>query len=139
MYAGAALSAAAIVHILLAADRIREVVADHHPRAAPAQLHGIQMETLVIFIAPQAVGIVLWIWMARANGRGRNWARVMSAAVFGLWTVYELLALTRPRDIYGVVVIGVIWLTGLAATILIFHRESADYYDYSPPDDYPPP
>jgi hypothetical protein len=97
------------------------------------------METLVIFIAPQAVGIVMWIWMARANGRGRNWARVMSAALFGLWTVYELLALTRRHAIYGLVVIGVIWLTGLAATVLIFHRESADYYDYSPPDDYPLP
>ena len=29
----------------------------------------------------------LWLWMARANGQGRNWARIMSTVLFGLATL----------------------------------------------------
>ena len=31
--------------------------------------------------------IALWLWMARANGQGRNWARILSTVLFGLGTL----------------------------------------------------
>ena len=33
------------------------------------------------------VEIALWLWMARANGQGRNWARIVSTVLFGLATL----------------------------------------------------
>jgi hypothetical protein len=70
--------------------------------------------------------------MAWANGHGRNWARVVSAVLFGLWTLYTVLALTRPRAGLGVVAIGLIWLIGLAALILVYLRQSAPFYQQRP-------
>ena len=33
------------------------------------------------------VPIAVWLWMARACGRGRNWARIVSTVLFGLATL----------------------------------------------------
>ena len=33
------------------------------------------------------IAIGLWLWMAWANGRGRGWARVLSAVLFGINTL----------------------------------------------------
>ncbi|HET9061291.1 MAG TPA: hypothetical protein VFN61_15335 [Acidimicrobiales bacterium] len=30
------------------------------------------------------VGLVIWIWMAIANYKGRQWARVVASGLFGL-------------------------------------------------------
>jgi hypothetical protein len=128
MYAGAALSAAGALLTLVSASHIRTVIAGRFPRDTPLQVHDILMETMIIFIAPQVIAVALWAWMAWANGRGRNWARIVSAVLFGLWTLYTLLVLTRPRAVYAVAAMGVIWLIGLAAIVLIFTRDSADYY-----------
>ena len=40
------------------------------------------------------VVIALWLWMARANGQGRNWARILSTVLFGLATL-ELIGSGR--------------------------------------------
>jgi len=31
--------------------------------------------------------VSLWLWMARANGQGRNWARILSTVLFVLATL----------------------------------------------------
>lgn len=129
MYAGAAASAAGAVTAVLAAGRIRTIIAARFPRDTPVQVHGIEVETLILFIAPQVIAVGLWLWMAWAHGRGRNWARFVAAGLFAVWTLYTLLALTRPGDVPGLVARGVVWLIGLAAITLIFLRESADWYD----------
>ena len=33
------------------------------------------------------VVVSLWLWMARANGQGRNWARILSTVLFVLATL----------------------------------------------------
>jgi Ca2+/Na+ antiporter len=128
MYGGAVLSATAVVLTLAAVSHIHAVIAARFARDTPLQVHGIEMETLMVFIVPQAIAVALWLWMAWANGRGLNWARVVSAALFGLWTLYTLLGLTRAQGVYGLVAMGIIWVTGLAATVLIFIGESGEYY-----------
>ena len=40
--------------------------------------------------------IALWLWMARANGQGRNWARILSTVPFGLATLQLSGACTHP-------------------------------------------
>jgi hypothetical protein len=88
MYAGAALSAAGALLTLVSASHIRTVIAGRFPRDTPLQVHDILMETMIIFIAPQVIAVALWAWMAWANGRGRNWARIVSAVLFGLDAVH---------------------------------------------------
>jgi hypothetical protein len=48
--------------------------------------------------------IALWLWMARANGQGRNWARILSTALFGL-AALELIK-AYPGNNLGHFVLG---------------------------------
>jgi hypothetical protein len=89
--------------------------------------------------------------MARANGRGRNWARIVSTVLFGLATL-ELIR-TRPHyqggylahfdvgghtywvihSVFGATVLGVIvpvllWLTGLAVVWLLWRPASRAFF-----------
>ena len=67
--------------------------------------------TLVI-VAFGLVPIALWLWMARAVGRGTNWARILSTVLFVLATD----ELQGEHGVLSVFLAWVTWLTGLAAT-----------------------
>jgi 4-amino-4-deoxy-L-arabinose transferase-like glycosyltransferase len=56
--------------------------------------------------------IALWLWMARAAGQGKNWARALSTALFGLATLelagnhglaQLLLAMVNSRSVPSMV------------------------------------
>ena len=50
---------------------------------------------LTLEIVLGLVAAALWLWMARANGHGRNWARILSTVLFGLATL-EDISVARP-------------------------------------------
>jgi hypothetical protein len=80
----------------------------------------------------------LWIWMARANKRGRSWARITATVFFGFLTAGDLAwlitFLTSKITLAGLY-IGldvafplVYWLVALSAVVLLWRRSSSDYY-----------
>ena len=90
---------------------------------------------MVIVVMPVAVivvvgliGVGLWLWMAWANGRGRSWARIVAAILFGLNTVSVLSAVVRPAGIGTKVFDIVIWLAGLGAIFYLFRPDASEYY-----------
>ena len=139
MYAGAAVSAAELV-IGLAVIIVDIQVATH------GQFLGQDPTThkpLVItaWTVLCLAGTSLWLWMARANGQGRNWARIVSTVLFGL-AAFELGgAFTRPVShagfgvtvlYYGSIVLFVAgWLVGGAAVWLLW-RPASDAF-FKPP------
>jgi hypothetical protein len=141
MYAGAVLSVAAAVaallgrHALLVSLRLRDPnLTAHQVRIAHDVVTGGA-------VAGGIIGAGLWIWMAWANGRGRNWARVLSAVLFGIYTL-DLLSLLRGHlGPLPLVITALTWLTGLTVIILIFRRESGPFYRQPgyPAAGYPPP
>jgi hypothetical protein len=63
--------------------------------------------------------------MARANGQGRNWARILSTVLFGLATLELTPYLFGFGEVFGVTVFGLIfplltWLVGLAVVWLLW-------------------
>ena len=42
------------------------------------------------------VVIALWLWMARANSQGRDWARILSTVLFGLATLQLIGGFSEP-------------------------------------------
>ena len=87
MYAGAAVSA---VELIIGLALIIVGVKD----GARGRFWGVnvtapQMKPILItvWIVVGLVGIALWLWMARANGQGRNWARILSTVLFVLATL----------------------------------------------------
>ncbi len=52
------------------------------------------------------VVIALWLWMARENGQGRNWARILATVLFGPGDAgadqaVRVLQAARPRARLG--------------------------------------
>src|SRR5690242_7949829 len=84
MYAGAAVSAAGLI-IGLAL-----IIADIEVAARGQFLgHSLAAHNPLVITVWMVFGllvIALWLWMVRATGRGRAWARVLSMALFGLAT-----------------------------------------------------
>jgi hypothetical protein len=81
--------------------------------------------------------IALWLAMARANGRGRNWARVLSTVLFGLAT----LQLRHPQPqgspagfgatvlYYGDTALLILaWLVGAAAVWQLWRPASSAFF-----------
>ena len=73
------------------------------------------------------IGCGLWLWMARANKRGRSWARILSAVFFGLLTLYAAVGLVALPAAAEIVVIFE-WAAGLSAVVFLWQRQSSHYY-----------
>ena len=84
------------------------------------------------------VVIALWLWMARANGQGRNWARILSTVLFGLATLQLRGDFTQPVShagfgvtvLYygGTVLFVAAWLAGAAAVWLLWRPASSAFF-----------
>ena len=138
MYAGAAVSTAGlIIGLALIIVDIQAAARGRflgHSLAAPKPL------VLAVWVLFGLVVIALWLWMARANGQGRNWARIVSTVLFGAATL-DLTEVFGPPGIRlslvpviaGSPTVPVLyWLVGLAAVWLLWRPASRAFF--RPPD-----
>jgi hypothetical protein len=128
MYAGAALEVVALVVALLTRSSLKSAILTAHPGYTPAHVHLVENDRAVSLAVGAVITIGLWLWMAWANGRGRQWARVVSAVFFGINTVDLIISLVLVRSAPTSIVGIVIWLVGLAAIVLLFRGESGPYF-----------
>jgi hypothetical protein len=138
MYAGAAVSAVQLIMGL--ALIIVDIKAAARGRFLGHSLTAPQMRTLVItvWIVVGLVVMALWLWMAQANGQGRNWARIVSTVLFVLATLQLRGAFTQPVShtgfgvtvlYYGSTVPSIAaWLAGLAAVWLLWRPASSAFF-----------
>jgi hypothetical protein len=121
MYAGAAVTALSLVASIIALPFV------HGQRAAGLRLLG-RSQPLPVAITVGIMGgfalIALWVWMARANGQGRNWARIVSTLLVGLAT----LQLFSAKDVAQLVFALVTWLVGLVAVSLLWRPASNSFF-----------
>ena len=97
-------------------------------RGGPPSLAG---QLIVSCLVP----IALWLWMARANGLGRNWARNLSTVLFLLATLDLTGAFGTPvvqlrlvPVIFGPAIPVLTWLISLAAVWLLYRPASTAYF-----------
>jgi len=95
MYAGAAVSTINLIILLvyIGVDGVRWTA---HPGVAAAQISQRKTLAITLTIVFGLALIAVWLWMARANGQGRNWARVLSTVLFGLATLNLTRAFRTP-------------------------------------------
>jgi hypothetical protein len=128
MYAGAAIEVLAVIIALATAGSLKSAIFKAHPSYTLAQLHTAEVTRTASLVVGALITIALWLWMAWANGHGRNWARVVSAVFFGINTLDLLISFVLVHAIGSELVGVVIWLVGLGAIVLIFNKESAPFY-----------
>jgi hypothetical protein len=120
MYVGAAVTTLSLILAIFS-------LAYRGRSAATLRLAG-RSQSLPVAITVGVVGglvvISLWLWMARENGRGRNWARILSTVLVGLATLH----LFGNKGLVEVVFAMVTWLIGLAAVWLLWRPTSSAFF-----------
>jgi hypothetical protein len=128
MYAGAIVSALDIVVGLVTIGSLRSALQRANPSYTSSQLHTAEVAGVAFIVFFGLVGVGLWIWMAMANKRGANWARIVATVFFGLDTLSLLANFARPEALFIRLVGLLIWLIGLGAILLLWQRQSSEYF-----------
>jgi hypothetical protein len=116
MYGGAAVSAAYLLGALPFMGDIHGKALGHPFTATPL--------TVTVVIVAFLVPVALWLWMARAVGQGRNWARIVSTVLFILAT----LQLTGSRGVVQMLTVAPAWLIGLAVVWLLWRTACRAFF-----------
>ena len=131
MYAGAAVSTVSlIVSVILPLSNIaasKAALKKDHPNLTVSQVNQAFNLGIAVAILSGAVGAVLWLWMARANGQGKNWARITSSVFFALATVSLFSVLNAP-SVLGIIFAVALWVVGLGAIIYLWRGESSEFF-----------
>jgi hypothetical protein len=138
MYAGAIVSS--VYLIILLAIAIGDVAAAARGRwlgysLTVARLNQLKPLIITMLLVGGLVVIALWLCLARANGQGRNWARIVSTVLFGLATLQLTGDIRQPVShaapgVAVLVLLGwvVIWLIGLAVVWLLWRPASTAFF-----------
>lgn len=129
MYSGAALEVLAVIIAAVTIGSLKSAILGRHPAYTAAQLHSAEVARTVPLVIGGLIAIGLWLWMAWANGKGRSWARIVSAVFFGINTLDLLISLLQVHAVATLIIGVVIWLVGLGAIVLIFSKESGPFYN----------
>jgi len=120
MYAGAAVTTLSLILAIFSLAYVGR-------GAAALRLAGRSQALPVVItvgIGGGLVMIALWLWMARAIGQGRNWARIVSTVLLGLATLH----LFGNRGVVQVVFATLTWLIGSAAVLLLWRPSSSAFF-----------
>jgi hypothetical protein len=147
MYAAAAvITAALIISVALIGDT-KAALRQVNPSLTAAQARDLNV-LITLAVVSGLLVIALWLWLARANGQGRNWARILSTVLFGLATPelirqypgrrlghFVLGGQVQPVIHYGpgvtalaLIVPALAWLAGLAAVWLLWRPASSAFF-----------
>jgi hypothetical protein len=130
MLVGAAAELAAMITVISTLGSARATVAARDAAAMQAvHLH----QVTIIGLAPVAIGI--WLWLAWANGRGQDWARLLSAGCFALISLSVMAQLAQGVAAFApatVIAAAVVWALGLSSVVLIFTPAAGRYYRPQP-------
>ncbi len=124
MYGGAVGSA--VVFLIAAVP----FMGDLHGRLLGHRVTATPLSITLFIIVFGLIPIALWLWLARAVGQGRNWARIVSTVLFGLATLGLLLALgaIHAAGVAQAFFAALTWLSGLAAVWMVWRPASSTFF-----------
>jgi hypothetical protein len=130
MYAGAALSAISFLTSLLTQESVRDQIAEANPDYTEEQLDTTVAFGVAFAVVIGLIAILLWVWMAETNRRGKSWARVVATVLGALNIVFTVVGLLLGQS-SGLVVVFSLVSAALAAVILylLYRPESNTYYE----------
>jgi hypothetical protein len=128
MYSGAAFSLLWTLVSLATIGEVKTAFTARHPLLSGKAANSLAAVASVEVLIGGGAVVALWLWLAFASKQGRSWARTAGTVLFGVDTLALLLTLGSP-GIGGTKGIGVvIWLIGLVTVILLWRRQSGEYF-----------
>jgi len=128
MYVGAAVSTVSLIISLVSISGTKDAIRKARPSLTATQVNQLNTFIIALAIVSGVIGVALWLWMARANSQGRNWARIVSTVLFGLATLDIFGVLSQPKTASSLVFPVLTWLVGLGAVILLCRPESSEFF-----------
>ena len=128
MYAGAAVSTVSLVISLVDISGTKAAIEKARPSLTAAQVNQLNTFIIALAVISGVLGVALWLWMSRANGQGRNWARIVSTVLFGLATLDLFGVLSQPKTVLGLVFPVLTWLIGAGAVFFLWRPESSAFF-----------
>jgi hypothetical protein len=128
MYAGAAASLIGIVIDIVTIGATKTAIEKHSPHLTASQVHSNQLAVASAGVIGAVVAAVVWILLARACQRGRNWARITGTVLFAIATLDVFVGLGTPIATLARIWPVVVWLAGLTAVVFLWRRDSSAYF-----------
>jgi len=128
MYAGAAVSAVSLIISLADISGTKTAIRKARPNLTATQVSQLNTFIISLAIVSGLIGIGLWLWMARANNQGKNWARIVSTVLFGLATLDLVGVFSQPKTLLGLIFPVLTWLVGLGAIWLLWRPDSTAFF-----------
>jgi hypothetical protein len=128
MYAGAVMNAISVIVALASLGSLKSTIAADNPSYSTAQVNNAVNVIIASVIVGGLIGVGLWIWMAFMNKAGKNWARITGTVFFGIDTIGLVSSFVQAGVTWTRILTILIWLIGLGAVVLLWRRESSDYF-----------
>ena len=128
MYVGAAISTVSLIISLIDISGTKDAIRKARPSLTATQVNQLNTFIITLAIVSGVLGVALWLWMARANGQGRNWARILSTVLFGLATLDLFGVISQPKTVLGLVFPVLTWLVGAGAVYFLWRGESSEFF-----------
>jgi hypothetical protein len=129
MYTGAAISTVSLVYSLTTTSNLKSTIRNHYPHYTISQVNHLYSQIIEAAIVSAIFGILLWLVMAWANGKGMGWARIVTCVLFAFNTIGLIAFFRQPETVPSMVFEVLGWLVGLGAIILIWRPDSGPYYN----------
>jgi magnesium-transporting ATPase (P-type) len=133
MYAGAVLAVIGLIATIVSAPGARARIEKDHIKihgkpATPEQITSLTHASIALGIAVSIIGVGLWLWMARKNGQGRSWARIVSTLLFVFSTLSLFILRSGGESAFSIVSGLLSWLVGLGAVVFLWLPASSAFF-----------
>jgi hypothetical protein len=128
MYAGAVLSAVSLIVGLTTIGSLKSAIRKADPSYSASQVNSTEHLVIATVLIGGLLGVGLWLWMARANGAGRSWARIVASILFGISTLELITGLRGANSAFNLAFEFIVWLVGLGAIVFLWRRDSSEYF-----------
>lgn len=142
MLAGAAVSAISLILSVIGSFSLKSSMMSAN--AQKLKLHQVTVSEInntanALIVYTIVIGLVsvgLWVWMARMNAAGRNWARITATVFFALWSFYSYSTILQLHGgvtitttfIVSLALVLALWVIGLAAVFQLWRPASSAYF-----------
>ncbi|HWN01163.1 MAG TPA: hypothetical protein VNO54_29275 [Streptosporangiaceae bacterium] len=128
MYTGAAVSTVSLIISLASIGGTKDAIKKARPSLTATQVNQLNTFIIALAVVSGVIGVALWLWMSRANGQGKNWARILSTVLFGLATLDLFGVVSQPKTALGLIFPLLTWLVGLGTVVLLWRKESTEFF-----------
>jgi hypothetical protein len=130
MYAGAVACVIHVAVVLVTTDATKTAIRAKNPHLSADTVSTLTSIAVIATAVIAVIAAVLFVWIARACTRGKNWARITGTALAGLGVLFAIYDVSAGRGTASLIYSFVVAAIGLASVALLWQRSSGAWFRY---------